>query len=118
MKTIELVIPRMGEGIIEVNIIKWLKKEGETFNIEEPIVEIATDKVDSEIPAPYSGKIKKLLVKAGDNVSVGKPIAILKLNTTSNIDDYNLNCDDSINKPSLSKNTFSIDEINEERSIS
>ncbi|MDY0287087.1 MAG: biotin/lipoyl-containing protein, partial [Bacteroidales bacterium] len=53
----EIVIPKMGESIIEATITKWLKKEGDRIAEEDPLVELATDKVDSEIPSPVDGKI-------------------------------------------------------------
>ena len=57
MAKLELYIPAMGEGIIEATITRWFKKEGDKVSNDESIVEIATDKVDSEIPAPSSGII-------------------------------------------------------------
>jgi len=61
MAKIEILLPAMGEGIIEATITKWLVKEGDQVDEDQSIVEIATDKVDSEIPSPKSGKIEKLL---------------------------------------------------------
>lgn len=77
MAEIELIMPKMGESIMEATILKWLKKEGDTVAIDEAVLEIATDKVDSEVPSPFAGKIVKLLYKEGDVVPVNKPIAIL-----------------------------------------
>ena len=77
MAEIELIMPKMGESIMEATILKWLKKEGDTVAIDEPVLEIATDKVDSEVPSPFAGKIIKLLYKEGDVVPVNKPIAVL-----------------------------------------
>ncbi|HPE86141.1 MAG: dihydrolipoamide acetyltransferase family protein [Bacteroidales bacterium] len=75
----EIVIPKMGESIIEATITKWLKKEGDRIAEEDPLVELATDKVDSEIPSPVDGKIIKILFREGDVVPVGKVIAILEI---------------------------------------
>ena len=73
MAKIEIMIPAMGEGITEATITQFLKKEGDFVEEEESIVEIATDKVDSEIPAPQSGKIAKLfLVAEGDVAQVDR----------------------------------------------
>jgi len=65
----------MGESVAEATIIKWLKNEGDHVEADEPIVEIATDKVDSEVPAPEAGILLKRLVNDGDVVKVGQPIA-------------------------------------------
>ncbi|WP_421918273.1 dihydrolipoamide acetyltransferase family protein [Marinifilum sp.] len=77
MAKIEIMIPAMGEGISEASITQFLKKEGDFVEEEESIVEIATDKVDSEIPAPQSGKIAKFLFAEGDVAQVGDVVAIL-----------------------------------------
>ncbi|PIE87611.1 MAG: diapophytoene dehydrogenase [Bacteroidetes bacterium] len=79
MAKFEIIIPKMGESIIEATITKWLKKEGDTIIEEDPIVELATDKVDSEIPSPVDGKIIKILFNEGDVVPVGEVIAIIQL---------------------------------------
>ena len=55
MAEIEVLLPKMGESVAEATIISWLKNEGDTIDLEEPIIEIATDKVDSEVPAPNEG---------------------------------------------------------------
>lgn len=75
----EIIIPKMGESIIEATITKWLKKEGDQILEEDPIVELATDKVDSEIPSPIDGKIIKILYQEGDVVPVGQVIAIVEV---------------------------------------
>jgi 2-oxoglutarate dehydrogenase E2 component (dihydrolipoamide succinyltransferase) len=75
MSQIEILLPKMGESVAEATIIKWLKNEGDRVEADEPIVEIATDKVDSEVPAPESGILSKRLVNEGDVVKVGQPIA-------------------------------------------
>lgn len=78
MAQIELLLPKMGESVAEATIIKWVKNEGEVVKADEPIIEIATDKVDSEVPAPEDGTLIKCLVKEGDVVQVGQPIAIIQ----------------------------------------
>lgn len=77
MASYEIVLPRMGEGITEATITKWLKKPGDQISEEEPLAEVATDKVDSEIPSPVEGKLHELLFNEGDNVEVGSVIAIV-----------------------------------------
>jgi 2-oxoglutarate dehydrogenase E2 component (dihydrolipoamide succinyltransferase) len=79
MATFEIVMPKMGESVIEATITKWLKQPGDMVLEDEPIVEIATDKVDSEIPSPVEGKLIQLLYKEGDVVAVGLPIALISL---------------------------------------
>jgi len=83
MAKIEILLPAMGEGIIEATITKWLVKEGEQVDEDQSIVEIATDKVDSEIPSPKSGKIEKLLFNENDIPKVGDTIAILNTGGSS-----------------------------------
>lgn len=75
MSQIDILLPKMGESVAEATIIKWLKNEGDHVEADEPIVEIATDKVDSEVPAPEAGILRKRLVAEGDVVKVGQPIA-------------------------------------------
>jgi 2-oxoglutarate dehydrogenase E2 component (dihydrolipoamide succinyltransferase) len=75
MSQIEILLPKMGESVAEATITKWLKKPGDTVAADEPIVEIATDKVDSEVPAPEAGILSEQLVQEGDVVKVGQPIA-------------------------------------------
>lgn len=71
-------MPKMGESIAEATILKWLKKEGDSVELDEAILEIATDKVDSEVPSPVAGKITKIMFAEGDVVEVGKAIAIIE----------------------------------------
>lgn len=78
MAQFELIMPKMGESITEATILKWLKKEGDAVQLDEPVLEIATDKVDSEVPSPVAGVIQKILFKESDVVAVGKPVAILE----------------------------------------
>ena len=77
MAIVEILMPQMGESVMEGTVIKWLVKPGDTVEEEDSIIEIATDKVDTEIPCPYSGKLEQLLCNEGDVVQVGKPIATI-----------------------------------------
>lgn len=79
MKFIEIKLPAMGEGITDATITKWLVKEGDTVDIDTPIVEVATDKVDSEIPSPVEGKIAKRLLNEGDIPKVGQVLAVVEI---------------------------------------
>lgn len=78
MAQVELIMPKMGESVAEATITKWLKEEGDTIEAEEPVLEIATDKVDSEVPAPEAGVLKKKLYSEDDVVKVGEAIAIIE----------------------------------------
>ena len=75
MAQVELIMPKMGESVHEATIIKWLKNEGDKISLDEPVLEIATDKVDSEIPSTSEGILVKKLFKEGDVVQIGKAIA-------------------------------------------
>ena len=77
MAKVEIVIPRMGESIIEATITRWLKAEGDMINEDDAIAEIATDKVDSEITSPISGKFIKKFYNEGDTVAIGTVIALV-----------------------------------------
>jgi 2-oxoglutarate dehydrogenase E2 component (dihydrolipoamide succinyltransferase) len=77
MPEVELIMPKMGESITEATILKWNKKEGDKVAMDEPVLEIATDKVDSEVPSPYAGTIVKVLYNVNDVVQVGKAIAVI-----------------------------------------
>lgn len=79
MAVFEIIMPKLGESIIEATITKWLKQEGDQIAEEDPIVEIATDKVDSEIPSPIDGILTKLNYAEGDVVPVGSVIAIVNM---------------------------------------
>ncbi len=78
MAQINMVMPQMGESIAEGTILKWLKSVGEKIERDETILEISTDKVDSEIPAPATGVIARILVEEGKTVGVGTPIAVIE----------------------------------------
>jgi len=78
MAKYELVLPKMGEGIIEATINKWLKEVGEKLSEDDAIVEVATDKVDSEVPSPVDGVLVKTLFEEGDVAPVGDVIAIIE----------------------------------------
>ena len=83
MAQVELIMPKMGESVAEATIIKWLKKEGDAIASDETVLEIATDKVDTEIPSTAQGILTKRLFNEGDVVQVGKAIAII----TTGVDD-------------------------------
>ncbi len=78
MAKVEVTMPKMGESITEGTVIEWLKQPGDTVEMDEPLLEIGTDKVDTEVPSPQAGVLEKILVEAGDTVEVGTAIAILE----------------------------------------
>jgi 2-oxoglutarate dehydrogenase E2 component (dihydrolipoamide succinyltransferase) len=77
MAQVELLMPKMGESIMEATILHWLKKPGDKIDQDESVLEVATDKVDTEVPSIYAGVLKEILAKEGEVVKVGKPIAII-----------------------------------------
>ncbi|HEX2396326.1 MAG TPA: dihydrolipoamide acetyltransferase family protein [Bacteroidales bacterium] len=74
----ELILPSMGEGIIEATITKWLVSPGQHVSIDQPLVEVATDKVDSEIPSPVEGTVVNLVYREGEIPNVGEVIALIE----------------------------------------
>jgi len=76
MPQFEVLLPKMGESVAEATIIKWVLNEGDSVDADDPLVEIATDKVDSEVPAPEDGVLIKKLCQEGEVIQVGQPIAI------------------------------------------
>ncbi|MEO6190396.1 MAG: dihydrolipoamide acetyltransferase family protein [Saprospiraceae bacterium] len=84
MAQIELIMPKMGESIMEATILKWLKKEGDSVELDETVLEIATDKVDSEIPSPAKGILTKILHKENEVVAIGKIIAYIETSNSLN----------------------------------
>jgi pyruvate/2-oxoglutarate dehydrogenase complex dihydrolipoamide acyltransferase (E2) component len=75
---LDVVMPQMGESVVEGTIAKWLVKEGDQVREDQPLVEISTDKVDTEIPSPAAGTIAKILVSEGQTVPVGARLAVIE----------------------------------------
>src|SRR5512140_127657 len=73
----KVVVPRLGEGVEEVTVSKWLKKEGDTVNELEPLLEVNTDKVDTEVPSPASGTVLKIVAQEGVPARVGAVLAFI-----------------------------------------
>ncbi|MBT8218593.1 MAG: 2-oxo acid dehydrogenase subunit E2 [Bacteroidia bacterium] len=78
MAQVELIMPKMGESIMEATILQWVKKVGEKIELDETVLEISTDKVDSEVPSPVEGKLVKILYQENDVVAIGQPVAIIE----------------------------------------
>jgi 2-oxoglutarate dehydrogenase E2 component (dihydrolipoamide succinyltransferase) len=77
MANVELIMPKMGESIMEATILSWLKKEGDVIESDESVLEVATDKVDSEVPTTHAGVLSKILAQEGDVIPIGQAIAII-----------------------------------------
>ena len=77
MARVEMVMPKMGESIMEGTVLQWLKKEGDAIAQDESVLEVATDKVDTEVPAPHAGVLQRILAKEGEVVPVGQAIAVI-----------------------------------------
>jgi pyruvate/2-oxoglutarate dehydrogenase complex dihydrolipoamide acyltransferase (E2) component len=73
----QVKMPQLGETVVEGTILKWLKQEGDDVAQDEPLFEISTDKVDTEVPSPAAGKLTKILVPEGETVSVGTDLATI-----------------------------------------
>ena len=80
----ELIVPTLGESITEATVSKWLKKVGDSFEADEPLVEIETDKITVEVPAPSAGSISEIKVEEGVDVNIGGVLALLGDKKTSN----------------------------------
>ncbi len=83
MARVELVMPKMGESIMEATILKWRKKPGDRIALDEPVLDIATDKVDSEVPSPVEGVLAEVLFKENDVVPINTVIAIIETDATA-----------------------------------
>jgi 2-oxoglutarate dehydrogenase E2 component (dihydrolipoamide succinyltransferase) len=85
MATVDLVMPKMGESIMEATILKWLKNPGDAVKMDETILEIATDKVDSEVPSTAEGVISEILFNVNDVVPIGTVIARIKTGAAESV---------------------------------
>ncbi|ALM21515.1 diapophytoene dehydrogenase [Nonlabens sp. MIC269] len=95
MATFELKLPKMGESVAEATITTWLKNVGDTIEMDEPVLEIATDKVDSEVPSEVDGVLKEILFQVDDVVQVGQTIAIIETDGDSATDAASSSSNDS-----------------------
>src|SRR5688572_2494387 len=78
MATVDLVMPKMGESIMEATILKWHKNPGDPVKMDETVLEIATDKVDSEVPSTAAGVVSEVLFNVNDVVPIGTVIARIR----------------------------------------
>src|SRR3954447_9422122 len=74
---VSVTMPRLGESVSEGTVTRWLKQEGEQVEADEPLLEVSTDKVDTEIPAPASGVLQSIKVQEDETVDVGVELAVI-----------------------------------------
>lgn len=79
MGKVEIILPKMGESVAEATVTSWLKEVGDLIEVEDALLEIATDKVDSEVPSTHKGVLVEKLCKVGDVVLVGAPVAVIEI---------------------------------------
>ena len=101
MAEFKVELPKMGESVAEATITTWLKSVGDTIEEDEPIVEIATDKVDSEVPAPCSGILKEVLFNEGDVVAVGSIFAVIDSDVSTENTSNNIPYEPTISKEDI-----------------
>src|SRR6478672_4831774 len=75
--SVSVVLPAMGESVTEATITRWLKKEGDRVEVDEPLLEVSTDKVDTEIPSPAAGFLVSIKVGEDETVEVGAELAVI-----------------------------------------
>lgn len=103
MADYKLILPAMGEGVMEATVINWLKNVGDNIEEDESVVEIATDKVDSDVPSPVAGKLKEILVNVDGIAKIGEPIAILEVEgEVSSAEPVAIPAETSISEPETS----------------
>jgi 2-oxoglutarate dehydrogenase E2 component (dihydrolipoamide succinyltransferase) len=86
MSLIEMIMPKMGESIMEATVLKWLKNVGDKVEADEYLLEVATDKIDTEVPASYTGILTQIFVQEGEVAEIGKPICIIQTDGELNND--------------------------------
>ena len=100
--TIEIKVPSLGESVVEATVAKWYKNEGDAVALDEPLLELETDKVTLEVPAPSNGRIERISASEGSTVEVGAILGLI---------DENASAQDQVKKPkSVSKEPESIPE--------
>ncbi len=77
MSEVEIKLPKLGESIVSATVVQWFKKVGDTVKLDEPLLEVSTDKVNSEIPSPVAGKVTQILANPDEELDVGAPLAMI-----------------------------------------
>ena len=85
MAQIEIRLPKMGESVTEATITNWLKNIGDSVAMDEPLVEVATDKVDTEVPAPFAGKLVEICFQVNDVAPIGSVLAKIEVAGENNM---------------------------------
>ena len=85
MAKVELIMPKLGESVIEATILNWEKEVGDTIEMDENVVVIATDKVDTEVPSPVEGTLVEILFQEGDTVAIGTAIALIETDSAAEV---------------------------------
>ena len=85
MARVDVVMPKMGESVMEGTVLEWKKAVGDAVDQDETLLEISTDKVDSEVPSPEAGRIAEILVQENDTVEVGTPIAVIETDVNADL---------------------------------
>ena len=99
MARVELIMPKMGESVSEATVIAWTKEVGDIVELDETIIEIATDKVDSEVPSTHEGTLVEKLFEADDLVQVGQPFAIIEVASENETASDEVKVDKKIEEP-------------------
>lgn len=86
-KEIKIALPKLGESILSATVVQWFKKVGDTIQEDEPLLEVTTDKVNSEIPSTVSGVLKEIIAKPDQEIQVGETLAIISTDLSLNIED-------------------------------
>jgi 2-oxoglutarate dehydrogenase E2 component (dihydrolipoamide succinyltransferase) len=110
MAKYQLLLPKMGESVAEATVIKWIKNPGDKVNADDAVMEIATDKVDSDVPSPVTGKLVEQLYKENDVVQVGAVIAIIETEepeaTTVTVQPEETSAPQPVEEPKIAESTY------------
>src|SRR3989344_3751741 len=81
-ENVKITLPKLGESIVSATVVQWFKKAGDSVALDEPLLEVSTDKVNSEIPSPVAGVLEKILADVDVELQVGEPLAIVSTGET------------------------------------
>lgn len=82
---VKITLPKLGESIVSATVVQWFKKKGDPVHLDEPLLEVSTDKVNSEIPAPFAGTLEEIYAEVDQEIAVGEPLALLSTEQPHNI---------------------------------
>ena len=102
IQIVEVTLPKLGESIVGATIVQWLKHEGERVSLDEPLVEVSTDKINSEIPSPVAGILREICVREDQEIEVGALLAKIEISTSAEVE---ISSGVDINAPTLAKGT-------------